>query len=95
MNDPISPVFLSKSFGRTGQSGSGVSGLSSSGIGFNHSGLYLIFGRWAKSMSSKSDILVVSGIGMSSTGCLACGLNCCLDELEGASLALVVFQAAD
>ncbi|GKE14835.1 hypothetical protein Tco_1422412 [Tanacetum coccineum] len=52
------------------QEGSGVAGLSSSGIGFNHSGLYLIFGRWAESVSSKSDILAESNIGMSSTGCL-------------------------
>nr|GEV27840.1 zinc finger, CCHC-type [Tanacetum cinerariifolium] len=42
--------------------GFGVSGLSSSGNGFNHSGLYLIFGKWTESVSSESDILAVSGI---------------------------------
>ncbi|GKG20781.1 hypothetical protein Tco_0380582 [Tanacetum coccineum] len=38
---------LSRSFIGMDQSGSEVIGLSSSGIGFNHYGLYLIFGRWA------------------------------------------------
>ncbi|GJR77533.1 hypothetical protein Tco_0089898 [Tanacetum coccineum] len=66
MNDPISPVFQRKD-----QSGSGVAGLSSSGIGFNHSGLYLIFRRWAESVSSESDMFAVSGIGISLTGCSA------------------------
>ncbi|GJY57274.1 hypothetical protein Tco_0456389 [Tanacetum coccineum] len=51
MNDPISPVFQ-----RTDQSGSRDSGLSSSGIGFNHSGLGLIYGRCAEPVSSESDI---------------------------------------
>ncbi|GJW87378.1 hypothetical protein Tco_0162718 [Tanacetum coccineum] len=58
-----------RSFVGMDQSGSGVPGLSSSGIGFNHSGLGLIFGRWEKSVSSESDIFAVSCIGTSSTGC--------------------------
>nr|GEX54700.1 hypothetical protein [Tanacetum cinerariifolium] len=48
------------------QAGSGVAGLSSFGISFNHYGLCFIFGRWAESVSFELDILVVSGIGMSS-----------------------------
>nr|GEW12421.1 hypothetical protein [Tanacetum cinerariifolium] len=44
------------------QAGFGVAGLSSSEIGFNHSGLCLIFGRWAELVSSESDMLAVSGI---------------------------------
>nr|GEY51209.1 hypothetical protein [Tanacetum cinerariifolium] len=56
----ISPVNLISSGiwdkGMT-QAGSGVAGLSLSGIGFNHSGLCLIFGRWVESVSSESDIL--------------------------------------
>nr|GFA04655.1 hypothetical protein [Tanacetum cinerariifolium] len=44
------------------QFGSGVAGLSSSGIGFNHSGLGLMFKRWVESVSSESDISVVSSI---------------------------------
>ncbi|GKD63779.1 hypothetical protein Tco_1305887, partial [Tanacetum coccineum] len=44
------------------QAGSRVAGLSSSGIGFNHSGLVLICGRCAELVSSESDILAVSGI---------------------------------
>nr|GEV60474.1 hypothetical protein [Tanacetum cinerariifolium] len=44
------------------QAGSGVAGLLSSGIGFNHSSLFLIFGRWTESVSFKSDILAVSSI---------------------------------
>ncbi|GJZ01994.1 hypothetical protein Tco_0519955, partial [Tanacetum coccineum] len=50
---------------------SGVAGLSSSRKGFNHSGLCLVFGRWAESVSSESDMLSESYIGMSSTGCSA------------------------
>ncbi|GKG39254.1 hypothetical protein Tco_0463399, partial [Tanacetum coccineum] len=53
------------------QTCSGVAGLSSSGISFNHYGIGLIFRRCGESVSSKSEILVVSGIGMSSTGCSA------------------------
>ncbi|GJY72207.1 hypothetical protein Tco_0475910, partial [Tanacetum coccineum] len=53
------------------QAGSGVASLSSSGIGFNHSGLCLIFGRWTESVSCQSDILAEIGVGMSSTGCSA------------------------
>ncbi|GKG31632.1 hypothetical protein Tco_0426582, partial [Tanacetum coccineum] len=56
------------SFVRMDQSGFGVAGLSSSRIGFNHSSLCLIFGRWTESVSFESDILAVSGIGMSSNG---------------------------
>nr|GEW85534.1 retrovirus-related Pol polyprotein from transposon TNT 1-94 [Tanacetum cinerariifolium] len=44
------------------QAGSRVACLFSSRIGFNHSGLYLNFGRWAESVSSESDILAVFGI---------------------------------
>ncbi|GKB49259.1 hypothetical protein Tco_0900012 [Tanacetum coccineum] len=44
------------------QTGSRVAGLSSSGIGFNHSGLGLIFRRYAESVSSESKILAISGI---------------------------------
>ncbi|GJY51446.1 hypothetical protein Tco_0442293, partial [Tanacetum coccineum] len=40
----------------------GVAGLSSSGIGFMHSGHYLVFGRWEESVSSKSDMLSESCI---------------------------------
>ncbi|GJR56105.1 hypothetical protein Tco_1406626 [Tanacetum coccineum] len=40
----------------------GVSGLSSSGTGFNQSGLVLIFKRWATSVSSESERCTSSGI---------------------------------
>ncbi|GJW84689.1 hypothetical protein Tco_0157834 [Tanacetum coccineum] len=56
---------------RMTQVGSGVASLSSSGIGFNHSDLCLIFGRWTESVSCELDILAESGVGMSSTGCSA------------------------
>ncbi|GJZ57782.1 hypothetical protein Tco_0613276 [Tanacetum coccineum] len=56
---------------RITQVGSGVASLSSSGIGFNHSDLCLIFGRWTESVSCELDILAESGVGMSSTGCSA------------------------
>ncbi|GKC78227.1 hypothetical protein Tco_1129001 [Tanacetum coccineum] len=45
------------------QFGSAVSGLSSSGTGFNQSGLVLILGRCAISVSSESEIFTSSGIG--------------------------------
>ncbi|GJU77879.1 hypothetical protein Tco_0717950 [Tanacetum coccineum] len=41
------------------QVGSGVAGLSSSGIGFNHSGLGVFFGRCAEPVSYELDIFVV------------------------------------
>ncbi|GKB31081.1 hypothetical protein Tco_0870482 [Tanacetum coccineum] len=53
------------------QTCSGVASLSSSGISFNHYGIGLFFGRCGESVSSESEILVVFGIGMSSTGCSA------------------------
>nr|GEX44965.1 putative ribonuclease H-like domain-containing protein [Tanacetum cinerariifolium] len=52
------------------QSGSEVSGLSSSNTCFNQSSLVLILGRCVVSVSSESEIFTSSGIGMSSTGCL-------------------------
>ncbi|GKF87375.1 hypothetical protein Tco_0258252, partial [Tanacetum coccineum] len=48
---------------------SGVAGLSSSGTGFNHIGLGLTCRRCAEPVSSESDILAESGIGMYSTSC--------------------------
>nr|GEV12797.1 hypothetical protein [Tanacetum cinerariifolium] len=45
------------------QSGSRDSGLSSSGTGFNQSGLVLILGSYAVLMSSESKIFISSGIG--------------------------------
>ncbi|GJU92398.1 hypothetical protein Tco_1304821 [Tanacetum coccineum] len=69
MNELISLVFSGKSFGGMTQSGSGVIGLSSSGIGFNQSGLVLILGRYAVLVSSEFEIFIASGIGTSSTGC--------------------------
>ncbi|GJR27022.1 hypothetical protein Tco_1103254 [Tanacetum coccineum] len=77
------------------QAGSGVASLSSPRIGFNHSGLGLIFGRYAESVSYESKILAVSGIGMSSIGCSEWGPDCYLDEPEGASIVLVNFQVDD
>nr|GEX13665.1 hypothetical protein [Tanacetum cinerariifolium] len=50
------------------QFGSGVSGLSSSGIGFNQSSFVLTFRRWATPVSSESEICASSGIRMSLTG---------------------------
>ncbi|GJZ00915.1 hypothetical protein Tco_0518344 [Tanacetum coccineum] len=44
------------------QSDTGVDGLCSSRIGFNHFGLCLIFGRWAESVSFESYMFAVSGI---------------------------------
>ncbi|GJZ56480.1 hypothetical protein Tco_0611673 [Tanacetum coccineum] len=55
-------LWFRRSFVGMDQSGSGVAGLSSFGIVLNHSGLCLIFGRWAESVSSESYILVVFGI---------------------------------
>nr|GFB35741.1 hypothetical protein [Tanacetum cinerariifolium] len=54
------------------QAGFEGAALSSSGIGFNHFGLCLIFGRCAESVSSKSDILAVSGIANSNLVALCC-----------------------
>ncbi|GJY66681.1 hypothetical protein Tco_0468919 [Tanacetum coccineum] len=45
------------------QAGSGVAGLSSFGIGFNHYGLGLICGRCAELVPSESDTLAKSRIG--------------------------------
>ncbi|GJU59449.1 hypothetical protein Tco_1237215 [Tanacetum coccineum] len=81
----------SKSFGGITQSGSGVSGASSSGNGFNQSGRVLIFGRWATPVSSESERYTSSGIGMSSTGCSYGDVDFGLEELEGASLVSEVF----
>ncbi|GJY70876.1 hypothetical protein Tco_0474579 [Tanacetum coccineum] len=93
MKEPISLVFRSKSFGGITQSGSGVFGVSSSSIGFNQSGLVLIFGRWAAPVSSYSERCISSLIRLSSTG--GGEASFCLEELEGASLMSEFFQAED
>nr|GEV69686.1 hypothetical protein [Tanacetum cinerariifolium] len=72
-----------KSFGGMTQSSLGVS---SSGKGFNQSGLVLIFRRWAAPVSSDFERCISSGIGLSLTGYLDEETGFCLDELEGASL---------
>nr|GEX24304.1 hypothetical protein [Tanacetum cinerariifolium] len=77
------------------QSGSRVSGLSSSGTGFNQSGLVLILGRCAVSVSSESEIFTSSGIDTYLTGCSKRGANCYLEELEGASQVSDIFQVED
>ncbi|GKA71146.1 ribonuclease H-like domain-containing protein [Tanacetum coccineum] len=74
------------------QAGSGVAGLSSSGIGFNHSGLGLTCGRCAKPVSSKSDILVESGIGMSLTGAGGCDEPEVLGFRSSYNLVLLLIQ---
>nr|GEU81011.1 hypothetical protein [Tanacetum cinerariifolium] len=68
------------------QSGLGVFGVSSSGKGFNQSGLVLIFRRWATPVSSDYKRCISSGIRSSLTGCLDGEAGFCLEELEGASL---------
>ncbi|GJS44468.1 hypothetical protein Tco_0569511 [Tanacetum coccineum] len=68
------------------QSGSGVSDVSSSGIGFNHYGLVLIFGRWATPVSFDSERCISSGIGSSLTDCSDGEVGYFLEELERASL---------
>ncbi|GKD20061.1 hypothetical protein Tco_1221764 [Tanacetum coccineum] len=82
-----------KSFGGMTQSGSGVSCVSSSGKGVNQFGLVLIFGRWATPVSSDSERCISSGIGSSLTGCSDREACFFVEELEGASLELEVFQA--
>ncbi|GJT08864.1 hypothetical protein Tco_0843326, partial [Tanacetum coccineum] len=84
-----------KSFGGMTQSGSGVFGASYSGKGFNQSGRVLIFGRWAAPVSSDFERCMSSGIGTPSTGCSDREADFFLEELEGASHVLEVFQAED
>ncbi|GKE71467.1 hypothetical protein Tco_1529539 [Tanacetum coccineum] len=83
-----------KSFGGMTQSGLGISGVSSSGEGFNKSGLVLIFGRWAALVSSDSKRCISSCIGSSLTGCSAGEVGFCLEELEGASLVFLLLVKA-
>ncbi|GKD99930.1 hypothetical protein Tco_1387914 [Tanacetum coccineum] len=70
------------------QYGLGFSDLSSSGTGFNQSGLVLIFGRWATPVSSDYERCTSSGIRTSSIGCTNGEADFFLEELEGASLVL-------
>ncbi|GKD23986.1 hypothetical protein Tco_1225689, partial [Tanacetum coccineum] len=84
-----------KSFRGMIQSGSGVSGVSSSGTGFNQSGLVLIFGRWAASVSSDYERCISFRIRLSSMSCSDGESGFCLEELEGSSHVLEVFQAED
>nr|GFA74576.1 hypothetical protein [Tanacetum cinerariifolium] len=72
-----------------------VFGVSSSGKGFNLSGLVSIFGRWATPVSFSSETRISSGIGSSLTGCLDGEAGFCLEDLNGASLESEVFQAED
>nr|GEZ66223.1 hypothetical protein [Tanacetum cinerariifolium] len=80
------------------QAGSGVAGLSSSRIGFNHSGLCLIFGRCAELVSSESDILAISGIESFFSSNVTRATNSDLVMLygcgEGGRVVVVVFVVA-
>ncbi|GKG48767.1 hypothetical protein Tco_0512914, partial [Tanacetum coccineum] len=80
-----------KSFGGMTQSGSGVSGMSSSGTGFNQSGLVLIFRRWAALISFDFERCISSTIRLSSTGYSDGEAGFCLEELNGASRVSEVF----
>nr|GFD14209.1 hypothetical protein [Tanacetum cinerariifolium] len=65
------------------------------GKGFNQSSIVMIFRMWAAPVSSYFKRCVSAGIGSSLTSCLDGEAGFCLEELEGASPELEVFQAKD